>query len=40
VVAVPSGVYALELIKNRRRRLRLEREMDDLIGGSDVTEPH
>jgi hypothetical protein len=39
MVGVPSGVYAFELIQNWRRRLRLERELDELIGDTETTRP-
>ena len=39
MVGVPSGVYVMELIKNRRRRLRLERQLDELVGGREAGEP-
>jgi hypothetical protein len=34
LVAVPSGILSLQLLKNRRKRLALERELDALIAES------
>jgi hypothetical protein len=39
LVAVPSALYGLELFKNWRRRMRLERELDELVADSGAGKP-
>jgi Flp pilus assembly protein TadB len=41
IVGVPGVIYGALLFKNRRQRLRLEREMDELISDREVRDhPH
>jgi hypothetical protein len=37
-IAAPAGLYGLSLARNWRRRLRLERQLDELVGGREAGE--
>jgi hypothetical protein len=39
LIAVPGGILAIQMLKMRRERLALERELDALLGGSKTAEP-